>query len=95
VSAIARLVMYLAVCLATLALRRRDREIAAQVGAHFSDPDTQVAPPQFTVPGGPVIPVVAAVVSFGILAGATQAQLVAGGAALAAGAVLYFLAPRR
>jgi basic amino acid/polyamine antiporter, APA family len=95
VSAIARLVMYLAVCLATLVLRRRDREIAAQVGAHFSDAGLPVAPPQFTVPGGPVIPVVAAVVSFGILAGATQAQLVAGGAALAAGAVLYFLAPKR
>ena len=38
VSAIARLVMYLAVCMATLVLRKRDREIAAQVGAHFSDP---------------------------------------------------------
>ena len=39
VSAIARLVMYLAVCLATLVLRKRDREIAAQVGSHFSTPD--------------------------------------------------------
>ena len=38
VSAIARLVMYLAVCMSTLVLRKRDREIAAQVGAHFSDP---------------------------------------------------------
>ena len=36
VSAIARLVMYLAVCMSTLVLRKHDREIAAQVGAHFT-----------------------------------------------------------
>jgi APA family basic amino acid/polyamine antiporter len=94
VSAIARLVMYLAVCMSTLVLRKRDREIAAQVGAHFSDPTLKIAPPQFTVPFGPVIPVVASVVALGILAGATRAQLTSGVAALAAGAVLYFLAPR-
>jgi amino acid transporter len=95
VSAIARLVMYLAVCLSTLVLRKRDREIAAQVGAHFSDPVMMVSPPLFRVPFGPVIPIVASVVAFGILAGATQPQLVAGAAALAGGAVLYFLAPKR
>jgi amino acid transporter len=95
VSAIARLVMYLAVCLSTLVLRRRDREIAAQVGAHFSDPLQAVAPPKFTVPLGPVIPITASIVALGILAGATQAQLVAGAAALAAGAVLFLLAPRQ
>ena len=95
VSAIARLVMYLAVCLSTLVLRKRDREIAAQVGAHFSDPLQAVAPSQFTVPGGPVIPIVASIVSLLILAGATTAQLTAGLAALGAGAVLFFLAPRQ
>jgi amino acid transporter len=105
VSAIARLVMYLAVCLATLVLRKRDREIAAQVGAHLpvhrslagggTDPLRQVSPPKFTVPFGPVIPVLASIVALGILAGATRAQLTSGVAALAAGAVLYFLAPRR
>jgi amino acid transporter len=95
VSAIARLVMYLAVCMATLVLRKRDREIAAQVGAHFSDPLQVVKPAQFTVSGGPVIPVLAAVVALGILAGATPAQLTSGVAALAAGAVLFFFAPRR
>ena len=94
VSAIARLVMYLAVCLSTLVLRKRDREIAAQVGAHFSDPLQAVAPPTFTVPLGPAIPVLASIVALGILAGATQAHLVAGGAALLGGAVLFFLAPR-
>ncbi len=103
VSAIARLVMYLAVCLSTLVLRKRDREIAAQVGAHFPvhrslakcDPIQAVSPPKFTVPFGPVIPIVASIVALGILAGATRAQLISGVAALAAGAVLYFLAPKR
>jgi basic amino acid/polyamine antiporter, APA family len=94
VSAIARLVMYLAVCMATLALRKRDREIAAQVGAHMTDPARDAAPAKFTVPFGPVIPVLASVVALGILAGATQAQLISGVAALAAGAVLYVLAPK-
>lgn len=94
VSAIARLVMYVAVCLSTLVLRTRDREIAAQVGAHFTDPERAVAPAQFTVPFGPVIPILAMIVAFGILAGATRAQLIAGAAALAAGAVLYVFAPR-
>ena len=95
VSAIARLVMYLAVCLSTLVLRKRDREIAAQVGAHFSDPIQAVSPPKFTVPFGPVIPIVASIVALGILAGATRAHLTSGVAALVAGAVLYFLAPKR
>jgi amino acid transporter len=95
VSAIARLVMYLAVCISTLVLRKRDREIAAQVGAHFTDPLQAVAPAKFTVPGGPVFPILASSVALGILAGATRQQLISGVAALAAGAVLYFLAPRR
>ena len=94
VSAIARLVMYLAVCASTLVLRKHDREMAAQVGAHFSDVDGAVAPAKFTVPLGPVIPIVASIVALGILAGASQAQLIAGAAALAAGAVLYFVATR-
>jgi amino acid transporter len=76
VSAIARLVMYVAVCIAVLVLRKRAGRA------------------QFTIPFGPVIPILASVVSFGILAGATQAQLIAGAAALAAGAVLYLLAPK-
>lgn len=105
VSAIARLVMYLAVCISTLVLRKRDREIAAQVGAHFpahrslaeggSDPLQAVAPAKFTVPGGPVIPILASIVALGILAGATRQQLISGVAALAAGAVLFFLAPSK
>ena len=80
--------------MSTLVLRKRDREIAAQVGAHFTNPEQAVAPAQFTVPFGPVIPILASIVALGILAGATQAQLVAGAAAIAAGAVLYLLAPK-
>lgn len=81
VSAIARLVMYLAVCASTLVLRS-------------SVPKGDVGPAQFTVPGGPVVPVLASIVALGILAGASQAQLTAGALALAAGAVLFVIAPR-
>jgi len=81
VSAIARLVMYLAVCASTLVLRNRV-------------PSGDVGPAQFTVAGGPVIPVLASIVALGILAGASQAQLTAGAAALAAGAVLFLVATR-
>jgi APA family basic amino acid/polyamine antiporter len=81
VSAIARLVMYLAVCASTLVLRKRG-------------PAGDVGPAQFTVPGGPVVPILAMIVALGILAGASQAQLTAGGLALVAGAVLFFIATR-
>jgi amino acid transporter len=79
VSAIARLVMYLAVCISTLVLRRRT-------------PVGDVGPAKFTVPLGPVIPVLASLVALGILAGATPQQRNAGLYALAAGAVLYLIA---
>ncbi|MEW6323338.1 MAG: APC family permease [Acidobacteriota bacterium] len=81
VSAVARLFMYLAVCLATIVLRRRTLY-----------PDC--GPALFTVPGGPAIPLLACLVALGILAGATNQQLLSGAAALAGGAVLYALAPR-
>jgi APA family basic amino acid/polyamine antiporter len=81
VSAIARLVMYLAVIASTLVLRTRV-------------PGGDVGPAQFTVAGGPVVPVLAAIVSLGILAGASQAQLTSGAAALAAGALLFLVATR-
>ena len=81
VSAIARLVMYLAVCASTLVLRKRV-------------PSGDVGPAQFTVAGGPVVPVLAMIVALGILAGASRAQLTAGAIALAAGAVLFVIAPR-
>lgn len=81
VSAVARLIMYVAVTTATLVLRRRK-------------PDEIMRPAEFTVPLGPVIPIAATIISLGMLAGATQQQLLAGVGALAAGAVLYLIALR-
>jgi amino acid transporter len=82
VSAVARLVMYLAVCTATLVLRRRP-------------PDADMREAQFTAPLGPIVPVLASVVALSILAGATAQQLLMGGYALAAGAVLFLIANRK
>ena len=82
VSAVARLVMYLAVCTATLVLRRRA-------------PDAQMGAAQFTAPLGPVVPVLASVVALSILAGATTQQLLMGTYALIAGGVLFVIANRK
>ena len=82
VSAVARLVMYLAVCLSTLVLRRRR-------------PNEEMGPALFVIPLGPVVPVLATVVAGSILFGATAQQLAAGGAALVAGALLFALGRRR
>lgn len=79
VSAVARLVMYLAVCIATLVLRGRA-------------PDAEMRAAEFTAPLGALVPVLACLVTLGILAGATRDQLLAGGAALAAGAILFAIA---
>ena len=53
-----------------------------------------MGPAQFTAPLGPVVPVLASIVALGILAGATSQQLLAGAAALVAGAVLFVIARR-
>jgi amino acid transporter len=82
VSAVARLVMYLAVCTATLVLRRRV-------------PDAEMGEAQFTAPLGPIVPVLASVVALSILAGATPQQLLMGGYALLAGGVLFVIAKRK
>ncbi len=81
VSAVARLVVYLAVCISTLVLRRRA-------------PGGEMSEAQFTAPGGPAVPVIASIVALAIIAGATQQQLVIGVLALVAGAVLYLVAPK-
>jgi amino acid transporter len=49
----------------------------------------------FTIPGGPVVPVTALVVSVAILYGATATQLRVGAVALGVGAVLYAVRRRR
>jgi hypothetical protein len=56
------------------------------------EPDDLMGPAQFTAPLGPVVPVLASVVALSILAGATPQQLLAGAAALGAGAVLFLFA---
>lgn len=78
-SAISRLLVYTTTCASTLRLRRgRFREV--------------VKPAEFRVPFGPVIPIAAMAIALTILAGATAIQLRNGLAALAAGAMLYFIA---
>lgn len=79
VSAVARLVVYLSACGATLRLRQ-----PGMAG--------RAAPAQFTVPLGPVIPLLAILISLSILAGASTQQLLAGVAALVLGGVLFAIA---
>ena len=80
-SAVARLLVYVATCLATLRLRQ----------PRFA---TAVEPATFVLPFGPVIPLGAILVSMTIAAGATRMQLLSGTGALAVGAVLYLIAIR-
>jgi len=81
VSAVARLVVYMSACGATLRLRG-----SAMAG--------RVAAAEFVAPGGPIVPIVAIAITSSILVSATTQQLLAGGAALAAGAVLFAIATR-
>src|SRR5882672_3218088 len=76
VSALARLVTYTGACAATL--RLRSPQFAATV-----------KPATFIAPFGPIVPIVAIVVSLAVVAGATRQQLLGGAAALAVGAVLF------
>lgn len=73
VSAIARLLFSATTCLAVPVLRRKMPN----------------ATRTFRVPGGVVIPALAAVISIWLLTGVSQAQAIAGGIALFSGAVLY------
>jgi amino acid transporter len=77
-SAIARLVLYSASCGAAIVLARPSRAGAS-------------GPAGFVLPGGPAIPILAILVSLLIVVGATRAQLIAGGAALAAGAAFFLV----
>ncbi len=79
VSALSRLLVYVATCASTL--RLRDPRFAAIV-----------KPAQFRVPFGPVIPLTAIAIALAIVAGASRDQVIAGTVALVAGAVLYYLA---
>ena len=81
VSAIARLIVYVFTCAATL--RLRDPRFA-----------NVVKPAVFVVPFGAVIPATAALIALATLAGARREQLLAGGIALAVGALLFAIATR-
>ena len=79
VSAVSRLVVYVATCAAALRLRS-----ARYAGT--------VPEPTMRLPLGPVIPATAIVIALTILFGASPAQLMAGALALAAGAALFAVA---
>jgi amino acid transporter len=81
-SAVSRLLTYVGVCAATLALRNRGAQ------------DSELRPATFVTPLGALIPVLALVACIGILAGVTQEQIVAGALALAGGAALFAVAGR-
>jgi amino acid transporter len=76
-SAIARLLFSSTTCLAVPVLRRKKTS----------------ATRQFSIPGGPLIPVVAAAISIWLLTGISQTQAVAGLVGLAVGAGFYFSLP--
>jgi len=81
VSALARLLMYAGSAAATLKLRSRAVTGTLKRAA-------------YTAPLGPTAPLVALCVCIALAAGATRLQLIGGVAALAAGGLLYALAPR-
>jgi APA family basic amino acid/polyamine antiporter len=90
-SAISRLLVYVMSCAALLRLRSPrfgDQVRPVEVNG------VVVNPASFRVPGGPVIPGVAILIAMAILFGATPQQLQSGAWALAAGAILYFIAIR-
>jgi basic amino acid/polyamine antiporter, APA family len=82
VSAISRLLVYVATCASTLRLR----------SPAFAD---RVNPPTFVAPFGPLIPGAAIAIALTMLAGARREQLVAGVISLIVGGVLYVIAVRR
>jgi amino acid transporter len=81
VSAVSRLIVYVGTCAATLRLR----------SAEF---DAAVPRAVFMAPFGSVVPAAAIAFALTILVGTTLMNLLAGGAALAAGALVYWMASR-
>jgi basic amino acid/polyamine antiporter, APA family len=75
VSAIARLLFSATTCLAVPVLRHKMPQASRK----------------FKLPFGPLIPVLAAIISIWLLTGINRSQAIAGGAALITGAILYFI----
>jgi amino acid transporter len=82
VSAISRLLVYVATCASTLRLRS-----PALSG--------RVTPASFVVPLGPLIPGAAIAISLAMIAGARREQIIAGIISLVVGGALYLIAVRR
>jgi amino acid transporter len=74
ISAIARLLYYIATCVALLVLRRKMPDVARG----------------FRVPGGAIIPVAAVALSIWLLMGSTKVQISISAATLVAGAIVYW-----
>jgi len=74
ISAIARLLYYIATCIALLVLRRKMPDVARG----------------FRVPGGAIIPVAAVALSIWLLMGSTKAQISISAATLVVGAIVYW-----
>lgn len=74
-SVVARLCTYIGTCLSVLVLRKRHGD----------------RPGALRLPGGPAIPVAALLLSLGLLASASIANLIAAAVALTVGAVIYLL----
>jgi len=82
VSALSRLLVYVATCASTLRLRSPALS-------------RRVTPASFVVPLGPLIPGAAIAISLAMIAGARREQLIAGVISLVVGGVLYLIAVRR
>jgi APA family basic amino acid/polyamine antiporter len=74
ISAIARLLYYIATCVALLVLRRKMPDV----------------PRGFRVPGGAIIPVAAVALSIWLLMGSTRTQIEISASTLVAGAIVYW-----
>jgi APA family basic amino acid/polyamine antiporter len=74
ISAIARLLYYIATCVALLVLRRKMSDVARG----------------FSVPGGAIIPVAAVALSVWLLMGSTKTQISISAGTLVAGAIVYW-----
>jgi APA family basic amino acid/polyamine antiporter len=90
-SAISRLLVYVATCASQMRLRSRRFE---PHGEPRVIEGIVVNTASFRLPGGHIIPVLAILISMMILVFASRIQLISGTWALAAGAVLYFIATR-
>jgi APA family basic amino acid/polyamine antiporter len=80
VSTVSILLVYLATCLASIQLRRRD---------------VRADGPPFIVPGGHVIPVLSCIVVIWMLTSASRTEFLSVGAAIVLASVLYVIRPRR